>query len=217
RHGASAVVVPVIEFAPPHDVAPLDDALERLSIGVYEWLVVTSATTVTALAGRVGPGALRDVVGRTRVAAVGPATAAALERAQVPVALIPEGERSARGLVAEMPDPPGPGAGVLAPHSDLAEPTLVEGLTARGWAVDDPVAYRTVAGAVGEDVRAAMASGGFDAVLLSSPSTVTNMLELVGRPPARTVLACIGPRTRRAAESHDLHVAVTPPAASAEE
>lgn len=234
RHGATAVVVPVIEFAPPDDLGPVDEALERLSIGVYEWLVVTSATTVAALAGRAevladrlstttGAAApprgrvLRDAVGRTAVAAVGPATAAALERAGVEVTLVPGGERSALGLVAEMPDAPGPGARVLAPHSDLAEPTLVAGLTERGWSVDDPVAYRTVAGAVTDDVRATMAEGRFDAVLLSSPSTVTNTLELVGRPPAGTVLACIGPRTRRAAEEAGLAVDVVPVTASAEE
>jgi len=224
-HGATTVAVPLIEFAPPHDLEPLDDALDRLSLGRYDWLAITSATTVSSLAGRVAarrlvpgspdPGeALAAVVGTTRVAAVGPATAAPLQRSGIDVSLIPA-TRSAAGLVEAFP--PGPGR-VLVPHSDLADATLADGLRARGLEVDEVVAYRTVAGPpAAPPVRAELADGRIRAVLLSSPSTVTQLLELVGSPPAGTVVACIGPRTTRAAEDAGLTVHVTPPSSSTED
>lgn len=216
-HGATAIAVPLIEFAPPDDPEPLDDALDRLALGRYDWLAITSATTVGSLAERVAargmvpgspdPGeALAAVIGATRVAAVGPATAEPLERSGVAVALVPA-THSATGLVEAAP--PGPGR-VLVPHSDLADATLADGLRARGFEVDEVVAYRTVPGPpVAPPVRAELAEGRVHAVLLSSPSTVTQLLELVGTPPAGTVVACIGPRTARAAQEAGLTVHVT--------
>lgn len=222
--GARPTVVPVIEFAPPDDVRPVDEALRRLAQGRYDWLTVTSATTVLALSSRAAvvaggtpPEALAAVVDRTPVAAVGPATGRALERAGVVPTLTPTGERSARGLAAELPAPSGPPGRVLVPQSDLADATLADGLRAKGWGVDVVVAYRTVTGAVpGHEVREDVRAGWFDAVLLSSGSTVTGLLELVGAPPPTTVVCCIGPRTARTATAHGLTVRVVPPDASAE-
>ena len=244
EHGATAVVVPVIEFAPPSDLSAVDAAVGRLARGEYDWLTVTSATTVLALAGRaaaVAGGraseALSAVVGRTAVAAVGPGTARTLERHGVVPTLVPA-EYSARGLLAELADvapadvapaagvpasgaratsPTPGGRRVLVPQSDLAELTLADGLRAAGWDVDVVLAYRTVAaGRPPSSVADELREGRFDAVLLSSTSTVAGLLELVGTPPASTVVACIGPRTAAAASSAGLTVAVVPEVASGE-
>ena len=234
-HGAEAVVVPLIEFAPTEDLTTLDSVLIGLARGEYDWLVITSGTTVMSLSARVATlsnrgrqtpvEALRTFVGDAQVAAVGPGTAAALERSGIGPALVPSGERSARGLLAEFPAPDADGSPgslgrpgrVLLPHSDLAEPTLADGLRELGWQVDTVVAYRTLSGPLpGESLRRDVREGGFDAVLLSSASTVTNLLELVGPPPASTVICCIGPRTRSAALAHGLPVHVVPEQASAE-
>jgi uroporphyrinogen-III synthase len=48
--GAEPVEVPVIEIQPPSDFAPLDRALRQLDS--YDWLILTSANTVRALADR---------------------------------------------------------------------------------------------------------------------------------------------------------------------
>lgn len=230
-HGAEAVVVPLIEFGPPDDLTRLDSALATLARGDYDWLVVTSSTTVQSLSARIATLAnrghatpadvLRTFVGETQVAAVGPGTASSLERHRLTAALVPQGERSARGLLAEFPAPDGgPGSlgrpgRVLLPQSDLAEATLAEGLRELGWEVDVVVAYRTHSGPVpGHDLREDMRTGGFDAVLLSSASTVTNLVELVGAPPPTTAVCCIGPRTAAAARAHGMTVHVVPPAAS---
>lgn len=233
-HGAESVVVPLIEFAPPEDLQTYDSALNGLARGDYDWLVVTSATTVQSLSARVATlvnrgretpaTALATFVGDTRVAAVGPGTARSLERYHVPPALLPSGERSARGLLADFPGAdagatlPGRPGRVLLPQSNLAEPTLADGLRDLGWEVEVVIAYRTLSGPVpGEGLRTEVRTGGFDAVLLSSASTVANLVELVGTPPPTTVVCCIGPRTEQAARDHGLPVHVVPPAASGEE
>lgn len=219
--GATAVVVPVIEFAPPADLAAVDAAVGRLARGEYDWLTVTSATTALALARRAsavvgGPPseALSAVVGRTPVAAVGPGTGRTLERLGVVPELVP-GEHSARGMLAALLRLT-PGR-ILVPQSDLAEHTLADGLADAGWAVDVVLAYRTVPAprpprAVSDDLR----SGRFQAVLLSSTSTLAGVLDLIGRPPPTTVVACIGPHTAAAARAAGLRVDVVPDVASGE-
>ncbi|MCL3861637.1 uroporphyrinogen-III synthase [Actinotalea sp. K2] len=237
-HGARCVVVPLIDFAPPEDLTGLDSGLANLSRGSYDWVTITSGTTVPYLAARAGTlvdpaspaavsgfTALAALLSSARVAAVGPGTASALDRIGVTPDLVPQGERSARGLLAEFPAPPvgtdpaatGGRGRVLVPHSDLAEPTLADGLRSAGWTVDDVVAYRTLSGPEPtEELRQDVRAGVFHAVLLSSASTVTNLVELVGTPPPTTVVCCIGPRTERAARDHGLPVHVVPDSASAE-
>ena len=223
EHGATAAVVPVIEFAPPHDVSALDSAVARLARGEYDWVTVTSATTVPALAARAAAlaggsagEALSTVVGHTSVAAVGPGTARVLERHGVAPALIPS-ERSAGGLLTALTGTVSSAARVLVPQSDLAELTLADGLAAAGWQVDVCIAYRTVPAPPPPDVvRTELRAGRFDAVLLSSTSTLAGVLELLGRPPSSTVVACIGPLTAAAATRAGLAVAVVPEHASAE-
>ncbi|MGW6128713.1 uroporphyrinogen-III synthase [Cellulomonas sp. NPDC055163] len=96
---------------------------------------------------------------------------------------------------------------VLVPHADLAAPTLTTGLRARGWEVDDVVAYRTVRGpdpdpVVHEDWTA----GRVGAVLLTSGSTARNLLDLLGEPPAGTLVCCIGSSTAAEAARLGLRV-----------
>ncbi|OMH35125.1 uroporphyrinogen-III synthase [Tersicoccus sp. Bi-70] len=153
--GATVLTVPVIDFAWPADLGPLDAALAGLRAGRYGWLAVTSATTVTALTRRataIGTG-LPELLtaGAARVAAVGAGTAAALARAGVSVDLVPATGSGADALLAAWPELPGDESSddetpraVLLPHSDLAAGTLEAGLTARGWTVNFVTAYRTV-------------------------------------------------------------------------
>ena len=132
--------------------------------------------------------------------------------------LIPAGEQSSEGLLAEFSphdeilDPVGR---VLLPRADIATETLAAGLTERGWEVDDVTAYRTVRAAPPPaDIRDAIKSGGFDAVLFTSSSTVRNLVGIAGKPHARTVVAVIGPKTADTAVEFGLRVDVQPPHAS---
>src|SRR5271165_303247 len=73
--GAQPILLPMLAFAPPDDLQPLDDALRRLR--EYHWILFTSQNAVRALQERAGPLklSLRDAVAAAQIAAVGPATA----------------------------------------------------------------------------------------------------------------------------------------------
>ena len=47
--GASPVIAPLINFAPADDQPALEAALAKLAAGGFDWLTVTSATTVDVL------------------------------------------------------------------------------------------------------------------------------------------------------------------------
>lgn len=217
--GAEAVVVPLVETVPPEDPTPVDDVLLALGAGWYGWLVVTSQAAVPVLEQRAGHAGrtLAAIVADAgvHVAAVGPGTARALREAGVPPALVPTGESTARALVATWPALPssqdgttGPAQRVLFPRGDLAAPTLADGLRARGWQVDDVVAYRTVPAAPpSPDVRAAWADGSIGAALLTSASTVRELVAQLGAPPAGTALVAIGPTTAAEVERLGLPLA----------
>ena len=95
------------------------------------------------------------------------------------------------------------------PRADIATETLVAGLVEFGWEVDDVTAYRTVRAAPPAiEIREAIKSGGFDAVVFTSSSTVRNLVGIAGKPHATTVVASIGPQTAKTAEEHGLRVDV---------
>jgi len=229
--GAVADVVPLIATVPPQDTAPLDDTLLALGAGWYRWLAVTSAAAVPVLeqraaaAGRTLADLVRD--GGAQVAAVGPGTARALEAAGLDVALTAR-PSTAEHLVAAWPSvesaadsssaapssaattPPTRLARVLFPRGDLAAPTLADGLRARGWQVDDVVAYRTVpADPPPPEIREAWHDGTIRAALLTSASTVRELVTRLGAPPSGTLLVAIGPTTAAEAHRHGLTLAAT--------
>jgi len=104
---------------------------------------------------------------------------------------------------------------VLLPRADIATETLAAGLTEKGWEVDDVTAYRTVRAAPPpEEIRNAIKSGGFDAVLFTSSSTVRNLVGIAGKPHQRTVVSVIGPKTAETAVEFGLRVDVQPEHAS---
>src|ERR1700722_5140685 len=106
--GMEPVEAGVIEIRPPLDFAPLDLALRSLSN--YDWLILTSANTVHALADRATSlGISLAAVPHLKVAAVGEATATAARAAGLPVALVPE-TYIAESLVAEVPNAAGLGS-----------------------------------------------------------------------------------------------------------
>jgi len=195
--GALPEVVELIGIEPPEDPRPLDLAVLGLSRGDYAWSAFTSVNAVDAVVGRAARLAVRPVAAAgTRVAAVGPATARALRAAGLPVDLLPPGRGSAAALAEIFPRAAGAPA-VLLPRSDLAPAALPEALTGKGYRVDIVVAYRTVLLAPTRDVSDRLATGGFDAVLFTSPSTVRALTALPID--GRTALGAIGAPTRAAA------------------
>jgi uroporphyrinogen-III synthase len=179
----------MINFASAENPIRLSDALKRLERGNFDWLVITSATTVDVLVSQ-----QVAVPASTRIAAVGETTGAALALAGYRVDFMPEGDNSARGLVKEWPASDIVGR-VLIPQSDIAEPTLVAGLGRLGLDVEFVAAYRTVGVPVSEHVAADVASGRIRAVLVTSGSVARQVQAQLAPLPEETVVAAIGPRT----------------------
>lgn len=142
--GAVPLLLPLTAAERAPDQAALDDAFEALGGGRFEWLVVSSATTVLALQEKAAEHAveLRTwLPAGTRVAAVGPASRRALEAAGIAVDFEPQHDHSAAGIVDAWPGGP---AAVLLPQADIAAPALARGLEAKGARVRTVVAYSTV-------------------------------------------------------------------------
>jgi uroporphyrinogen-III synthase len=217
--GAEPLAVPLIAIEPPEDWTPFDAAIGSLARGEYDWLVVTSLSTVDALAERAelvgldlaallgSPHAPRSDGPPALVAAVGAATARELARHDVPVALVPKMKQWAGGLVAEFPHPSDDSKPVLVPQGDLADDTVLDGLGALGWEPHSVRAYRTVAAPDPDpEVAELLAAGAIDAIVLTSGSTARRLVEVFGIPPSSTIVCCIGPRTAEVARECGLTV-----------
>ncbi len=217
--GAVPEEVPTIAVEPPRTPAQMDRAVKGLVTGRFEWVAFTSSNAVRAVRERFEELGLdaRAFAG-IKVAAVGEKTAADLLAWGIAADLVPSGEQSSAGLLADWPhyDPVfDPIDRVLLPRADIATETLVQGLGELGWQVEDVTAYRTVRAAPPPaGVREAIKSGAFDAVLFTSSSTVRNLVGIAGKPHPSTVIAVIGPQTRATAEELGLRVDVVSPQAS---
>lgn len=209
--GAEPVLRPTIAYAPPADERALDEALGRLEAGVYEWLLLTSATAVEAVADRLG--ARAPHLGHRvslKIGAVGPATAAACrdllraEPAAVPTTFLGEELAVAMGDSA--------GRRVLLPNADLARPALEERLRAGGALVDRVVAYRTIPADGGPELMELLSADGLDVVCFTSGSTATYFGQQVGpvglAAARRLIVACIGPSTAAACRELNLEPTV---------
>jgi len=203
--GAQPIVAPMINFAATDDAPALNEALTRLAAGDFDWMTITSATTVDVLASH------RAVVApRTRIAAVGETTAAALVAAGYRVDIVPSEENSARGLLEEWETAT---AGViplrvLTLRSEIAKPLLSEGLRRIGHDVESVVAYRTIGVPVSDQVVADVNAGLVRAVLVTSGSVARQVQDQFGLIPENTLVACIGPQTAKDARAMGLRVDV---------
>ena len=212
-HGAIPIEVPTISVEPPRTPQQIDRAVHGLVSGRYEWIGFTSVNAVRAIREKLQEYGLdaRSFAG-LKVAAVGEPTVAALVEFGVRPDIVPATEQTTSALLDEWPaydtltDPINR---VFLPRADIATDTLAAGLAELGWEVEDVTAYRTVRAAPPPaETREAIKTGGFDAVLFTSSSTVRNLVGIAGKPHHSTVVACIGPQTAKAAEEHGLRVDV---------
>jgi len=201
--GATPVVAPMINFAGTADTPALEASLRDLAEGAFDWMSVTSATTVDVLSAH-----RATIPAHTRIAAVGETTAAALLAAGFRVDFVPAKDNSARGLLDEWTDvtKASEPQRILALRSDIARPVLTDGLRALGHQVDSVVAYRTVGVPVDESIRADVAAGRFRAVFVTSGSVAVQVHDQLGSVPDATLVVCIGPRTAADARSTGLRV-----------
>ncbi|WP_458317366.1 uroporphyrinogen-III synthase [Mycolicibacterium brisbanense] len=218
-HGALPIEVPTIAVEPPRSPAQMERAVKGLVDGRFQWVVFTSTNAVRAVWEKFGEFGLdARAFSGVKIACVGQATADKVRAFGINPELVPSGEQSSLGLLDEFPpydeifDPVNR---VLLPRADIATETLAEGLRERGWEIEDVTAYRTVRAAPPPaHTREMIKTGGFDAVCFTSSSTVRNLVGIAGKPHARTIVACIGPKTAETAAEFGLRVDVQPETAA---
>jgi uroporphyrinogen III methyltransferase/synthase len=218
-HGASPIEVPTIAVEPPRSPAQMERAVKGLVDGRYQWVVFTSTNAVRAVWEKFNEFGLdARAFSGVKIACVGQSTADRVRAFGIEPELVPSGEQSSLGLLDEFPpydDIFDPVNRVLLPRADIATETLAEGLRDRGWEIEDVTAYRTVRAAPPPaHTREMIKTGGFDAVCFTSSSTVRNLVGIAGKPHARTIVACIGPKTAETAAEFGLRVDVQPEVAA---
>lgn len=200
--GAESVEVPVLEIRPPESFAALDAALRRLD--EYDWMILTSANAVRALAGRmaeqgIAPGRLPKL----KIAAVGSATAEAARQAGFSVALVPDAY-VAESLVAALKEGIAgkniSGRRVLLARAAIARDVIPDSLRQAGAIVDVADAYRNVLPEAAPELLRDALRAGIDAVTFTSSSSATHLAEAARRagiafPLPRVVAISIGPIT----------------------
>lgn len=210
--GAEVMLLPVVRYEDPDDVGPLHRAIAELAS--FDWLVFTSQNAVRFFLKHRGTSDDTSFVGGARfprVAAVGPATAAAAREAGFDVAFVAS-RFEGKALAAELGEQV-KGCKVLLPRSDRARADLPELLRANGATVTEVVAYRTVDADMRESgVAGKICAGQVDAITFASPSAFHALVRAMGprfrEAAGRMTLAAIGPVTAEAmkAEGYAVHV-----------
>jgi len=209
--GAQVISAPAIRIEPLSDTDALRAAIANLA--QYQWLVFTSQNTVRVVNERLVEWNLpASTLARVPIAAIGPATAQALEQHGVRAAVMPD--RFIAEAVVEAILERGPVAGqrILLPRALEARDTLPEGLRARGATVDVIPVYRAVReSGDGVKLAAELLAGKVDAVTFTASSTVRHFADQVGHEAAtcdRFATAVIGPVTAATARSLGMTVVV---------
>jgi uroporphyrinogen-III synthase len=140
-------------------------------LDTYDWLILTSANTVRAIAWS----NLLDKISGLKVAAVGEATAAAARQGGLPVAVVPQ-TYVAEALIDCLADQVA-GKRILLARAEIARDVIPDALRAAGATVDVVDAYRNgLPSAAPELLRAALEKG-IDAATFTSSSSVTHLAD----------------------------------------
>jgi uroporphyrinogen-III synthase len=212
--GASVAVVPLITTVPiadPETIARV--AAEVVGAPPPRWVAFTSATAVRLVLGAAGVSALSGLL----VAAVGPATTAALE-AEGATADLVASEPNADGLAAGMLHRGMSGATVWYPVAEGARDGFAESLRSGGASVIVQPIYRSVMPAPAPQRLRTAFAGGVDAITLTSGSTARNLVQAMGADglPPGVVIVCIGKQTAAEARASGLAVHAVAAVASVE-
>jgi uroporphyrinogen-III synthase len=166
RHGGSAIAFPAVEIEPlaiATAVAPVE----------FDLIVFVSVNAVEHGAARVTKGA------RTRIAAIGRATAAALAAAELAADIVPESGFTSEALLAHPQLQVASGARVLIVRGEGGRELLKETFVAQGMAVETLEVYRRVRPQVDAEriaeLEARWSDEGIDVVTATSIETLQNL------------------------------------------
>lgn len=159
-----------------------------------------------------------SIQGTTRLAVVGQSTA---EWVNSHCALKPTlvGAGSAAKLLEVFPTPPAATTAaastaatptICLPQSQLAAPTLAQGLSQLGWQVDAVATYTTVPlPQLPAHLKTQWQAGAWDAVVVTAGSSAQALLQLLGPPPEKTAVVSIGQSTTARCRELGLRVDAT--------
>jgi uroporphyrinogen III methyltransferase/synthase len=191
--GANVLCQPAIEISEPHDWAGVDDVIERLQ--QFDWLVFSSANGVRYFFNRlqaIGHDARR--LGAAKLAAIGPATAAALAEYHLHTDLQPSSYRAED--LAVVLAPLSHNKRVLLARASRGREVLVELLTSAGAIVEQAVVYESVdVTTANEEVAEALAGRKINWTTVTSSAVARSLVRLFGNSLRKTRLAAISPLT----------------------
>lgn len=199
--GATPIEVPVLEIQPAEDFSPIEKAIRQLSS--YDWLIFTSANAVSILAFNASlEGYSIHNSPNLKIAAIGRATAEAVERAHLKVDLVPEdyvAEALVEALLKRMPEVSGhdlsrvedsrkkeealapegsiPSQRILIVRAAVARDVIPDALRAAGATVDVVDAYRNVMPEAAPSQLRASLEQGIDAATFTSSSSVMHLAD----------------------------------------
>jgi uroporphyrinogen III methyltransferase/synthase len=200
ERGAMPVEMPVIKISPPTTWKELDRAIMNLKR--YDWVIFTSVNAVEILWKRLQAKKLdARQFGDTKIGAIGPATAGAIESKGLHPDYVPKAYTS-QGFLAGMNKRDVAGRRVLLPRADIAGRELTEGLAKLGAKVDQVTVYRTATATKSiAQAKQMLLNDEIDVITFTSASTVTGLLDRLGQKwkvIKKAKLACIGPVTAEA-------------------
>jgi uroporphyrinogen III methyltransferase/synthase len=209
--GATTIEVPTIEITDPINSLPLDESIRNLT--KYDWVIFTSVQGVRSFVNRMAKLKISsEILNDVKIAAIGSATAGALELAGKKADFIPNAFLTER-IAADLGDVRG--RFILLPRANIASKELPLMLKQRGAIVEEVTAYRTlIPPQLTPDLLIGILESGIDLVTFTSPSTVQNFVQVLNQKKyAERLLknlkaACIGPVTGKVAEQLGIHVSV---------
>lgn len=199
----------------PIESAQLEQMRQRLRQGFYAWVVLSSWRAAQAVLPQLNTLALAadSIQGTTHLAVVGQSTA---EWVNSHCALKPTlvGAGSAAKLLEVFPTPPTTPTvatpTICLPQSQLATPTLAQGLSQLGWQVDAVATYTTAPlTQLPAHLKTQWQAGAWDAVVVTAGSSAQALLQLLGPPPEKTAVVSIGQSTSARCRELGLRVDAT--------
>lgn len=207
--GADVLEVPTIKIAPPTQTEDLMDAI--MGLNEYDWLVFTSPNGVTAFFEHFFKhfDDLRDI-GGTRIAAIGPGTAAKLKEYHLRIDLMPEESVATKIAKTFAAYESIENLRICIMRAEVANQELPKALEDLGAIVDDIACYRTIPETEDPNGDAQrLIEEGADWLLFTSGSTVENFHARFDLPALvkkfnKMRIASIGPETSKKIESFGL-------------
>lgn len=203
-------------------------ALNSATLALSSFALASEAATRESSKRTIGCASQPDSVqqadsihGATRLAVVGQSTAAWIEaHCALKPALV--GAGSAAKLLEVFPTPTATTAAastattpttpptICLPQSQLAAPTLAQGLSQLGWQVDAVATYTTAPlPQLPAHLKTQWQAGAWDAVVVTAGSSAQALLQLLGPPPKKTAVVSIGQSTSARCRELGLRVDTT--------